>query len=575
MRSLIKKLFPTSYSFYLFALVIFSLVVLTFKLGTIPNGFHWDELANGYSAYSIMMTGKDEWGVHLPVFIQSFGDFKSAFLSYAVIPFFKLGGINETMVRLPGVLLAILGVFSFVKFLSFKNKSLALLGGLVLATNPWFLHYARIAFEPMPSLGVMLAGLWLWHSKDSKWKISGSILLLLSMYIYHSARLFVPILVVVHWLVFSSGKLKEDIKKNKLSWSIFIIGSIVTWYSILFTTGGERAKDVFFWNETEITSAVEEGIYRNRVLDLPFVRVFNNKGWEVLNSLVKKYFGHFSPEYLLPYNNQTEAFSFQRHGNFSLFFFPFLLVGLFLSKKKDKYFWFFLSWLLIAPIPSSLTKGMVNPNRSLILLPALCYFAARGIVIFYEFVCAKVKFVYTGTVLKLVLSVIFVASFSLYLHDWFIYFPEASEPYWHGYYKEASRDVWENRNQYNKIYFTNTDTQTYIFFSWYNLIDPQLVQSRAANRDLTTLEGVKELENVYFWPVKENTIACYLQEDNVLVVLAADDQDAISFKDFKPTKTYFHANRFHPEKEALWTFESKSLTENQQKLLTELCPKSE
>jgi hypothetical protein len=538
----LRSFFTTPTPYLLFILLL-GLFLVTFRLGSVPSGFHWDEAANGFSAFSIMESGKDEWGVSYPLFIQSFGDFKSAFLSYAIIPFFKIGGVTEAMARLPGALLALFGVYSFIHFIFPKSKGLGLLAGLVLVTNPWFLHYSRIAFEPMPSLGLMLGGVWLWHTKQQKIKVAGGLLLLLSMYVYHSARLFVPVLVVLHLIAFHRQEIKKHLVKQKWSWLLVVIGSAVTWYSVLFTSGGERAKDVFFWNQTELTTVVEEGIYRNRVLGFPMVRVFNNKGWEVLTVLSKKYANHFSPEYLMPQNNQTDAFSFQRQGNFYLFLVPFLLIGIFSAYKRDSYYWFFLGWLLTSPIPSSLTSGMINPNRSLIMIPALCYFAARGIVVSKAWVeknttLPKKEVIFTGFI-----SLLFITNFGLYFHDWLVFFPEASEPYWHGFNKQASQDVWQKRHEYDTVYFTN----------------------------LTTLEGIKEFENVKFWPVKSNTAPCYLKEENSLVVISANDSDALPTEGFEPHYTYYHLSRFHSEKPALFVYESKQMTPEQRLILNGLC----
>jgi hypothetical protein len=315
---------------------------------------------------------------------------------------------------------------------------------------------------------------------------------------------------------------------------------------------------------------VEEGIYRNRVLSLPLVRVFNNKGWLVITNLSKKYAAHFSPEFILPFNNQTTAFSFTRHGNFMLFLTPFLVLGLASAYDRDKNYWFFLSWLLVAPIPSTLTAGHLNPNRCLIMLPALCYFAAKGIVNSYHLLQTKLDSKEVSKIFLAIVGVLFIANLSWYIHDWIIYFPEDSGHYWHGFYQQVSQKIWQARKQYNKVYFTNTDTQPYIFFAWYNQIDPQLMHRHTHNRDLSTLEGVRQIDNLYFWDVKKETIPCYLLEPNVLVVASAND-DTLSNKKFPPHCTYQRKNRFHPGEVVLNAWESDLLTIKQKDQLGKLC----
>ena len=44
------------------------------NLDKLPDGFFTDEAALGYNAWSILKTGKDEWGKFLPLTLQSFHD---------------------------------------------------------------------------------------------------------------------------------------------------------------------------------------------------------------------------------------------------------------------------------------------------------------------------------------------------------------------------------------------------------------------------------------------------------------------------------------------------------------------
>lgn len=49
---------------YLLAAIIFVLAVLLrfLYIDTIPNNLTMDEVNNGYTAYSLLKTGHDEWG---------------------------------------------------------------------------------------------------------------------------------------------------------------------------------------------------------------------------------------------------------------------------------------------------------------------------------------------------------------------------------------------------------------------------------------------------------------------------------------------------------------------------------
>ena len=55
--------------------LIFILALATFcgcELGATPSGFYVDEAAIGYNAFSLLKTGRDEFGMLLPSLLRSF-----------------------------------------------------------------------------------------------------------------------------------------------------------------------------------------------------------------------------------------------------------------------------------------------------------------------------------------------------------------------------------------------------------------------------------------------------------------------------------------------------------------------
>ncbi|MDO9028471.1 MAG: 4-amino-4-deoxy-L-arabinose transferase, partial [Candidatus Roizmanbacteria bacterium] len=71
---------------FLFILIIFSLGLRVYKLGSIPSGILPDEASFGYNAYSVLKTGKDEHGVSYPLTFKAFGDQKLPAYVYSLIP---------------------------------------------------------------------------------------------------------------------------------------------------------------------------------------------------------------------------------------------------------------------------------------------------------------------------------------------------------------------------------------------------------------------------------------------------------------------------------------------------------
>src|SRR3989344_9183178 len=110
----------------LVALVILAALILRlWQLGNVPPSPDWDEAALGYSAYSIMETGKDEYGKSLPVILRSFDDYKPALYVYLIIPFINILGLNIISIRLPSAIfgtVAVIGTYFLVRQLFDKHK---------------------------------------------------------------------------------------------------------------------------------------------------------------------------------------------------------------------------------------------------------------------------------------------------------------------------------------------------------------------------------------------------------------------------------------------------------------------
>ena len=64
-----------------------------------PPGFYRDEAAIAYNAYTLSQDGKDEYGARLPLFIRSFGDYKSPLYVYGLAAVFRVTGPSTAVAR--------------------------------------------------------------------------------------------------------------------------------------------------------------------------------------------------------------------------------------------------------------------------------------------------------------------------------------------------------------------------------------------------------------------------------------------------------------------------------------------
>ncbi|NCN83232.1 MAG: phospholipid carrier-dependent glycosyltransferase [Candidatus Pacebacteria bacterium] len=142
----------------------------------VPAGFHRDEAGIAYSAYSILQTGRDDWGKLLPLHTKALGDYPPAFYNYlvaATIPFF---GLTELAERFPAILFGTILIplsFFWVRKL-FQNEWLALTVAAIVTISPWDIVQSRSGGEPIVALVFTLIAWFLWSNwvkKPKKWQL--------------------------------------------------------------------------------------------------------------------------------------------------------------------------------------------------------------------------------------------------------------------------------------------------------------------------------------------------------------------------------------------------------------------
>ena len=223
--------FIKSEKYWLTVIIFLGFILRFYKLGQIPSGFVSDEASFGYNAYSLIKTGKDEFGQSWPIIFRSFGDGKMPVYFYLTIPSVLLFGLTEFAVRFPSALLGtltILLIYLFTKeIVKSKNdksgwrlKIWPLISALILATLPWHIHFSRAAFEANIGLFWITLGSWLWLKFIKNRKKStlglGLIAFTLSVFSYHAPRIFVPL-----WLGYLFYYFRKKI--GSLNWLKVII----------------------------------------------------------------------------------------------------------------------------------------------------------------------------------------------------------------------------------------------------------------------------------------------------------------------------------------------------------------
>lgn len=467
-----------------------------YKLAENPVSLNTDEVTYGYSAYSILKTGKDEWGNFLPLTFKSVGDYKSPVAIYSLVPIIAIFGLNEFSERFLFALIGTLAIptLYLISYRLTKNKLIAVITSGLLAISPWHIFYSRFGHDGPISMVIVVIGLLLFLNMIEKKSIKNAIFsagfFVLSMYTYHSARFFVPALILLLAIVYF-----PSVKKNIKTSLIFLICTVIfvtpLFYSILFGSDFVRSKMVFISGDIEYIRYIALDDKSD-----PFSLIF---------FAIKRYINYFQPDYIF-FNglNMTRDGSLGL-GLMYLFELPFLILGIWnLIKGKNQYKPLILGWILLSFLPASFTNNEQNPSRTIIALPMLMVINALGLTVLWNLL-RKVQ----PAVLRY-LAYFSYSSFSVivFIHAFLVFavhFPLDRGEYSFEGNKEAVLFAIENQDKYKEIVFDQfrgtTTPDIYALFDYYVLFysryDPAKFQKEV--NDDTEGFGKYQFRKIY-WP---------------------------------------------------------------------------
>lgn len=408
----------------IFLILIILLAVLTrlYKLGEVPAGFYVDEAGQGYSAYSLLLTGKDEFGKSLPVVFRSLTDFKTPVYIYLVIPVIKLFGLTAFSVRFPSFLFSILTIpvlYFLIKELlpvSLKKQStvIGLISALFLAISPWHILFGRTNFECNVALFFYLAGVLSFYKslKNPKMLILSALMFAIAIPAYHSQRINTPLTLIALFLRHRQVLLSKNNIKFFISGAVLAFIILLPTISVMRTPGFlARASGLNIFSHT-------------RQMPDGYIKDYQGFAEPLINSSIylstreffSLYFSYLSPRYMFILGDYGPRSSFPELSTFYLWQFPFYLLGLWrLLKQKNigEFKFFLIMLLLISPIPAAVTRDPYTTIRALPMVIPQNIIIAFGLV--YLFNNTRKKFIFLFVAAMLVTYSLFKLYSSVFL----------------------------------------------------------------------------------------------------------------------------------------------------------------
>lgn len=499
----------------LFCVVAVAAFLRFYKLGEVPISPDWDEAALGYNAYSVLHTGKDEYGTFLPRSLRSFDDYKPPLYMYLAIPSVKAFGLNTKAVRIPSAVmgtLSVLGVYFLVKTLfahdvqkkrrdnvSADPVIYALLSSFLLAISPWHLQFSRIAFEANIGLGLNIWGMYafLRGRTSARWLAFSAFLFALALYAYHSERVFAPLMVIL-MAVFWKKQVFTDPKRVVVAVVVGLLTVMPLLPVVLDKTSVTRLKGTS-------TLSDQTGLLMRSVSKLSddlsqgdrIGALFENRRIVYARTLFDGYISHFSLKWLF-LTGDNDRHHAPDNALMYLWELPFLLSGIFLVwKRNDAVSRLLVGWLLVAPIAASPTSETPHAIRTLVVLPSLQIFVAVGLLAAGRYLVSYAKKgrmrMFGVYALSGVFAVAFISITGYYFHMYYTHMNFEYAPFWQYGYKEAVDYTEQNKKKFTKIVVSTKLEQPHMFYLFYTKYDPKKYLAAGG----TASGGFKEVKNTF------------------------------------------------------------------------------
>lgn len=497
--------------FLLFLILIFAACLRLFRLEEVPSGFYVDEAALGYNAFSILKTGKDEYGEILPVIFKSFGDYKPGLYVYLSIPFVAVFGPNVFSVRFLSAFSGIVNVLLF--YLIVKNSNwtrrtdIALLGTFLFSIIPWNIFFSRGAFEANLALTLFMVSIYLFLLARSKIKLLYLAigLLSLSTYAYQAQRLVAYIFLFGVITIF----FRKRIWKREVILPLFLFFLIQIPQLVLLTTPAftVRASGLFY--KDVVINQAEKILFLPKAVTffLAFLREFLAQGTAYLSPKNLFFLPDSDPQRSIP---ELSVF-------YSWMIAPFL-VGIFFNLRRvRKNLEIVILLIVAAVVPASLTGDPFSSLRSLPLVIPFSLIITKGM----ESMAEKGKGFFW-----IFASLIIVASMIVLWRSYFVLFPDERAGAWDYGYEKLAHIVESNSD---KVFVIDQSRQnpSYILMAYFMKYPPSDFVTRVDPGIKENYYREVDFSNYYKFANVE-TRSIYWEEDVYRELILVGDELAVS-----------------------------------------------
>lgn len=513
----------------MFLIILVATWLRVADLTSLPPSPYWEEVVNGYDAYSILKTGRDHHGNWLPIVaLESYGDWKPALYAYTIIPFISIFGLSTLAVRLPSVIagvLIVVGIGIIAQHLAQKLMTqkvtederkkwrwLPLVAMAIASISPWLIQFSRGGWEVNVAVALIVWGIVFGLTAVSKYAqmkplsifglwLGCGVLLILSMYAYHAARIVAPLIgisLVDLWIwEYVRQHQKQGFIPSILSfinrYKFVGVGVVLVCVALLWPLitnlrspeVSQRFGETSIFNELKSESISEMSEYSSAI-----ARVMTHPAVLGGKLVLQNFLSHFDLNFLFLSGDINVRHSIQYMGHLYHVELVFLLLGIYVVFKRWNVFFAWLGfWLIVGIIPASITAAAPHALRTLVVAPVFLILIALGILelvsLVSEWLRKSVKALsnrpalVTGAIALLIVMV-YVLEFGMYWRYYTQIYSQAGNREWQYGYQElvSSLESYQKEIVDQPIFVSRNFGRPVMYFLFYTQADPQVVQEQ-------------------------------------------------------------------------------------------------
>lgn len=479
-----------------------------------------DEASIAYNAYSLLKTGHDERGQVWPLQIQSFGDWKLPGYIYSLIPFIKIFGLQDWVVKLPSLLagMAIVILLPALVRLWTKDKRLSILVALLAAVNPWLWHFSRIAYEVNLALAFYLVATVSFYYFLNNWRQLSRFKQFLALFFainfwsatvftYHAFQLFTPLTVAfIFWQ--ERQKLSKFYLKNR-TLSLINIFNLLIWVVLFIFSGAIGANQI----KGGGLNILDRGMWHSTMIDernfLTYpeswlARLSINYYTLIVGQLGQNLADLFNFNFFFIHGGNHGIHDVLAVPNLLMVMAPLIIFGLILFFKEKKPWQKFLLWSVVAAsLPALLTIQANHSTRTFALIIPLLILAAYA----WRHLLAKKWW-------SIIIIVCLVWQLFTVSVNYFLIAPKKTINNYAWQMPELVKEVWQRKADYDLVLIDEVESTLYIYFLYYLSYDSSLLLSNLIYYPINAegFQYAKCLENICF--VDERAVADELIEQH-------------------------------------------------------------